>query len=269
MFGVPSLRIRDRLRPDPSIADAASAARDADVAVVVVRDAATESEDRDSMALPGAQNRLVSAVAAENDRTIVVCRTSGPIEMPWLDAVSAVLQTWYPGQEDGHALADVLYGDDPGGRLPVTFGRRFDDYPVSGRRYPGVDGTVHYDEGVFVGHRHFDRAGIDPLFPFGHGESYAAFAYDDLSVERVEGGLRATVDVSNQLEQIAAAADEQAAGAEDVSAKLTSTAEEVERIADEVTKLAAANRRRTEQVTEIGRNVDALERSLESVTTGE
>jgi methyl-accepting chemotaxis protein len=79
----------------------------------------------------------------------------------------------------------------------------------------------------------------------------------------------ATVDVSNQLEQIAAATDEQAAGAEDVSAKLTSTAEEVERIADEVTKLAAANRRRTEQVTEIGRNVDALERSLESVTTGE
>lgn len=77
------------------------------------------------------------------------------------------------------------------------------------------------------------------------------------------------MDVSNQLEQIAAATDEQAAGAEDVSAKLTSTAEEVERIADEVTKLAAANRRRTEQVTEIGRNVDALERSLESVTTGE
>jgi beta-glucosidase len=202
MFDLPVPDFRRHLGRSPDLSAAVEAARDADVAVVVVRDAASESEDRDSMALPHGQNRLVSAVADANDRTVVVCRTSGPIEMPWLDDVAAVVQTWYPGQEDGHALADVLYGEDPGGRLPVTFGREFDDYPVaSERRYPGVDGTVHYDEGVFVGHRHFDRAGVDPLFPFGHGESYAAFAYDDLSAERMDDGLRATVTVENTADR--------------------------------------------------------------------
>jgi beta-glucosidase len=194
-----------RLRGATTDADpdaAVAAAADADVAVVVVQDGATEGEDRDSLALPGDQDALVAAVAAANDRTVVVCRSSGPVRMPWLDDVAAVVATWYPGQADGAALADVLYGADPGGRLPVTFGRRFADYPVAGdRRYPGVDGHVHYDEGVFVGYRGFDRVGVDPLFPFGHGRSYAAFACGDASATPADDGWRLDVPVANDADR--------------------------------------------------------------------
>jgi len=202
MFDVPweDLGGRRRSADGPDFDAAVSAAATADVAVVVVQDGATEGEDRDSLALPGEQDRLVAAVADANPNTVVVVRSSGPVTMPWVDDVAAVLATWYPGQADGAALADVLYGDDPGGRLPVTFGRRFADYPVADeRRYPGVDGRVHYDEGVFVGYRGFDRDGVDPLFPFGHGHSYAEFAYEDLAVERgeKEGGLDVSVTVEN------------------------------------------------------------------------
>lgn len=190
-------RIRSSGRPS-ALSAARNAARSADAAVVVVEDAATESRDRPTMTLPGAQNRLVRTVAAANPRTVVVCRTSGPVQMPWLDAVSAVVQTWYPGQADGEALAAVLYGQDPGGRLPVTFGRDVDDYPTAPpRRYPGVDGRVHYDEGVFVGYRGFDRADVDPAFPFGHGLSYGSFTYGGLTVTADGTELSATVPVTN------------------------------------------------------------------------
>lgn len=182
--------LRARLLPgrNSSVADAAAAARGADVAVVVVGDAATESADR-SLTLPGEQDRLVATVADAAARTVVVLQTGGPVELPWLDAVDAVLATWYPGQETGDALAAVLYGDrDPGGRLPITFGAGAGDYPAnSTARYPGTPGAAgyveaRYDEGVFVGYRHFDARGIEPMFPFGHGLSYADFAYTDLSV---------------------------------------------------------------------------------------
>jgi len=196
MFDVPGSGLRRRLRSGPDFDTAVEAAGTADIAVVVVQDGATEGEDRDSMALPGRQDRLVRAVAEANPRTVVVCRSSGPVAMPWADEVAAVLQTWYPGQADGAALADVLYGADPGGRLPVTVGRWFDDYPVAGdeRRYPGENEHVHYNEGVFVGYRGFDRDGVAPRFPFGHGLSYAAFDYADLAVERTDGGESVAVD---------------------------------------------------------------------------
>jgi len=198
MFDMPWDGIARSFRSDGDVEAAREAAADADVAVVVVQDAATESEDREDMALPGEQNRLVAAVADANPRTVVVCRSSGPVEMPWLDAVAGVVQTWYPGQADGEALGAVLYGEDPGGRLPVTFGHSFEEYPVaSERQYPGVDGQVHYEEGVFVGYRGFDRAGVDPLFPFGHGLSYAVFEYDDLAVERVADGFEVSLRIQN------------------------------------------------------------------------
>ncbi|QPV64285.1 glycoside hydrolase family 3 C-terminal domain-containing protein [Halosimplex litoreum] len=213
MFDVPGSGLRRRLRSGPDFDAAVAAAAAADVTVVVVQDGATEGEDRDSMALPGGQDRLVGAVAEANPRTVVVCRSSGPVEMPWADDVAAVVQTWYPGQADGAALADVLYGADPGGRLPVTVGRRFEDYPVAGdeRRYPGEHEHVHYDEGVFVGYRGFDRDGVAPRFPFGHGLSYADFEYDDLAIEHIDtdgGGddldapvLDATVTVANRADR--------------------------------------------------------------------
>ena len=165
---------------EPSLDEAVAAAADADVAVVLVRDATTEARDRDSLALPGRQDELVDAVAAANDRTVVVLRTGGPVETPWREDVAAVVEQWYPGQADGAALADVLYGDrDPSGRLPVTFAPA-DSYPTSDeRRYPGVEDVAHYDEGLFVGYRHFDATDAEPTYPFGHGHSYGTFEYAD------------------------------------------------------------------------------------------
>ncbi|WP_254271551.1 beta-glucosidase family protein [Haloarcula marina] len=169
---------------DPSLDAAVDAAAEAEVAVVLVRDATTEARDRDSLSLPGRQDELVEAVAAANDRTVVVLRTGGPVETPWRDDVAAVVEQWYPGQADGDALASVLYGDrDPAGRLPVTFAPE-ETYPTTDeRRFPGVDDVARYDEGVFVGYRHFDSADADPTYSFGHGHSYAAFEYGDPRVD--------------------------------------------------------------------------------------
>jgi len=179
-------------RPDHG--DAVDAAADADVAVVVVRDSTTEAADREDLRLPGEQDELVEAVAAAAEQTIVAVRSSGPVELPWREEVDAILESWYPGQVDGEALARVLYGDaDPGGRLPVTFAPD-GEYPATEpRQYPGVDDRAHYDEGVFVGYRHFDAADAAPTYPFGHGESYAEFEYGGATVE--DGVAR--VDVEN------------------------------------------------------------------------
>ncbi|WP_254768942.1 beta-glucosidase family protein [Salinilacihabitans rarus] len=184
----------DESGPEPSLDGAAAAAREADVAVVFVRDRTTEAKDRDDLRLPGEQDALVEAVAAANDRTVVVVYSGGPVELPWREDVAAILEAWYPGQADGDAVASVLYGDrDPSGRLPVTFAPE-DRYPTADeRRYPGVDGRARYAEGLFVGYRHFDAAGVAPTYPFGHGLSYAAFAYRDAEV--VDGRtVRATVE---------------------------------------------------------------------------
>jgi beta-glucosidase len=194
--------LRDRREYD--VGDAVAVTEGADTAVVVVQDGTTEGRDRDDLALPGEQDRLVAAVAAVADRTVVVLQTAGPVEMPWLDAVDAVVEAWYPGQEAGRALASVLYGDaDPGGRLPITFAAAAGDYPANSRaQYPGVPGVeghleADYSEGVFVGYRHFDARDIEPLFPFGHGLSYTGFEYDDATVAAAASGGRVEVTVGN------------------------------------------------------------------------
>jgi len=105
-----------------------------------------------------------------------VLNTGSPVEMPWIDDVAGVLQVWFGGQEFGDALVDVLLGDaDPGGRLPTTFPRRYEDNPTL-FNYPGENGEVFYGEGVFVGYRAYDTQEVEPLFPFGHGLSYADLA---------------------------------------------------------------------------------------------
>ena len=179
---------------------AASVARGADVALVVVgTDGRWESEgkDRSTLRLPGDQDALVSAVAAANPRTVVVVNTGAPVEMPWADEVKGIVQVWYPGQEGGPAIADVLFGDmDASGRLPTTFPVRLEDTPAH-PYYPGDGQTLHYGEGLMVGYRHYDTNGVEPLFSFGHGLSYTTFAYGALSLERAGTDVVVEFDLGN------------------------------------------------------------------------
>jgi beta-glucosidase len=192
---------------DDAFASAVALAEASDAAVVVVgSDAEWESEghDRKDLSLPGRQAELVRAVAAANPRTVVVLNTGAPVDVEGFDAAAALLQLWFAGQEAGRALADVLFGDaDPGGRLPTTWPRRLQDTPAFAS-YPGERGHVAYGENVFAGYRHYDLRGVEPLFPFGHGLSYARFAFGEPSVELEEeagpGGrvrVRATLEVTN------------------------------------------------------------------------
>jgi beta-glucosidase len=169
----------------PSLAQAVAAAKDADIAIVYVRDFETEERDRVSLKLPQSADQLISAVSAVNPRTVVVLATGGPVTMPWLGSVAAVVQTYFGGQEQGRALADVLWGDaTPQGKLTVT-------YPTSEQATPpgpqnpwtGIASPdIAYSEGIDVGYKGYDVAGIDPLFPFGHGLSYTTFGYSQLGV---------------------------------------------------------------------------------------
>jgi beta-glucosidase len=170
-------------------------ARRSDVAIVIATDDSTEGMDRDSLELPGRQNELISAVASANDRTVVVLRTGGPVLMPWIKEVPNVLEAWYAGMEEGNAIASVLFGDlNPSGKLPVTFGMRPKDYPTNTQeQYPGVNGIADYSEGIFVGYRHFDQQGIEPLFAFGHGLSYTSFDYRNLSLRTKQASREQTV----------------------------------------------------------------------------
>jgi beta-glucosidase len=156
------------------------------VVVAVGFDPETESEGADrTFRLPPGQEQLIREMQAANKSVIVVITSGGAVDMAsWLDRVPAVLQAWYPGQEGGKALAEILFGDvNPSGRLPVSFERRWEDNPVHDSYYP-QDGSkrVVYKEGVFVGYRGYDHNGKKPLFPFGYGLSYTRFTYDNLSV---------------------------------------------------------------------------------------
>ncbi len=168
----------------PAMQEAAALAGRSDVAIVVVRDYNTEHADRPSLTLPNEQDLLVQTVVAANPRTIVVVASGGPVLMPWLDQVPAVLECWYGGQELGNALADVLIGSvNPSGKLPVTFPRSDRDTPVSEpEQYSRTALVAHFTEGLAVGYRGYDQFAIEPLFPFGYGLSYTSFAYSQLHV---------------------------------------------------------------------------------------
>ncbi len=183
--------------PSDSIERAAAAARDADAAVVVVGlDADWESEgfDRPDLSLPGRQAELIAEVAAANPRTVVVLNAGSPVDVEgWVDRVGATLQLWYPGQEGGRALADVLFGDvSPSGRLPTTVPHRIEDTPGF-LNYPGEHGRVLYGEGIFIGYRYTETVGREPRFAFGHGLSYTRFDYGALSLDAAEVAIGAPV----------------------------------------------------------------------------
>lgn len=180
--------------PGNLLQDAVRAAAQSDVAIVFAGLSAqfeSESFDRQNLELPGDQNALIEAVARTNKNTIVVLNNGAPVLMNrWIDRVPAIVEAWYPGQECGNAIADVLFGDvDPSGKLPMTFVKALEDSPSYGN-YPGKDGVVRYAEGIFVGYRHFDTKNVEPLFPFGHGLSYTKFEYSDLKIEPRKNAVR-------------------------------------------------------------------------------
>ncbi|WP_406478252.1 glycoside hydrolase family 3 protein [Streptomyces sp. NBC_01615] len=183
---------------DELIAEAVEAARAADTAVVVVATTdRVESEgfDRKDLRLPGRQDELVHAVAAANPNTVVVVNSGSPVELPWRDEVAAVLLSWFPGQEGGAALADVLTGaHEPGGRLPSTWGS-FADAPVT--QVIPADGELPYSEGVFIGYSAWEKAGKTPSYAFGHGLGYTDWTYESIEID----GTTATIRVRNSGER--------------------------------------------------------------------
>ena len=195
----------DGLDPERAARRAASA----DAVVVFADQYLTEGADAPDLALPAGQDRLVEAVAEANPRTAVVLETGGPVRMPWLDRTAAVLEAWYPGQQGGEAIADILTGRvDPSGRLPVTFPASEAQLPrptlVRVSRDPpgraprdGPPVVARYGEGAMVGYKWYEAQGERPLFPFGYGLSYTRFRLGDLAA-RVEGEkVTASIAVTN------------------------------------------------------------------------
>jgi beta-glucosidase len=180
--------------------DAAVAlARRSKVAIVFAGDESTEGADRPNLDLPGDENALIEAVAAANSHTVVVLNTGGAIVMPWLKHVAAVLEAWYPGQEDGAAIAAVLSGSvDPSGRLPITFPASETETPEStARMFPGVDGTVHFGSDLDIGYRWYQSNHVAPLFSFGYGLDYTNFDLSDPLVATTSSGVVVRVSVTN------------------------------------------------------------------------
>ncbi|MEY2756050.1 MAG: hypothetical protein RJB65_2408, partial [Actinomycetota bacterium] len=168
------------------ILDALDAAASADLSIVIVGtndDWESEGWDRADIDLPGTQDELVRRVSEVSPATVVVINAGSPVGMPWLDEVDAVLMTWFPGQEMGRALVDVLSGaEEPQGRLPVTFPAHMQDTPA-GEHHPGRNGVAQYREGRLMGYRWYDTVGREPLFPFGFGLGYSCVAIDECASE--------------------------------------------------------------------------------------
>lgn len=184
--------------------DAVAAAKDADAVVLVVghnNDTEKEGVDRTSLALPRRTDELIAAVCGANEATVVVTQSASAVAMPWADAAPALLHAWYQGQENGNALADVLLGRvNPSGRLPVTFPRRLEDHGSHAWFPGGADRDyAEYGEGVLVGYRWFDAAGIEPLWPFGFGLSYTTFRVSEVKVDGkigLDGSSKAVISAT-------------------------------------------------------------------------
>jgi beta-glucosidase len=208
--------------PGTSPAEAALAARRADIAVVFAIRSEGEGFDGADLSLPWGQDALITAVSAVNPNTVVVLETGNPVTMPWRDSVNAIVQAWYPGQAGGRAIAEIVAGRvNPSGRLPITFPVDLGQTPrpeLPDHAAPwGTPTTIDYFEGADVGYRWFARSGRTPMFAFGHGLSYTRFQYCDLvvtggdtinaSFSVVNIGNRSGADVPQLY--LTAAADEQ------------------------------------------------------------
>lgn len=184
--------------PGPAFPSAVAAAKAADVAIVCLSVTSGEGHDRASLNFTASDDALVAAVANANTNTIVVMHNPGAMVMPWADlpGVRAIVAAWFPGQEMGNALADVLDGTvNPSGRLPLSFPVQESDSPLqTPEQYPGVNGTVTYTERLQVGYRWFNSAGVAPRYPFGHGLSYSSFSFSALTVNNWTVSVTVTND---------------------------------------------------------------------------
>jgi len=190
-----------------NIDEASKTAAAAQIAIVFAHTNETEGDDRPNLELPDNQDQLIASVAKANRQTIVVLDTGGPVLMPWARDVAGIIEAWYPGQEDGNAIAAVLYGDvNPSAKLPLTFPKDATGIPTASKeQWPGVDGHSRYSEGLNVGYRWYDATNEQPLFPFGFGLSYTTFQIGHLSVSPLKldfnsatpGKVSVMLDVTN------------------------------------------------------------------------
>jgi beta-glucosidase len=176
---------------DQTIDEAVELAKASDVAVLVVgldQDWESESYDRPNLSLPMRLDDLVRRVAVEapDTKKVVILQTGSAVSMPWLDHVDSVMWPWYGGNEAGNAIADIVYGKvNPSGRLPITLPKRELDIAAN-LNFKSARTKTYYEEGIWVGYRHFNARGIEPMYPFGHGLSYTSFEYSDLTVSPSE-----------------------------------------------------------------------------------
>ncbi|MBQ3222916.1 MAG: glycoside hydrolase family 3 C-terminal domain-containing protein [Clostridia bacterium] len=177
-----------QIEPDAAlIAEAAQAAKDAQVAVIFAGlpdSFETEGADRKDMRMPAGQNALISAVAKANPNTVVVLHGGSSMEVPWVDEVAALLLVHLGGEQIGAAAVDLLYGKkNPSGHLAESWPKKLSDNP-SYLNFPGENGIVEYNEGVFIGYRYYDKKEMDVQFPFGYGLSYTSFAISGLQADK-------------------------------------------------------------------------------------
>ncbi|KPM43168.1 putative beta-glucosidase I [Neonectria ditissima] len=190
---------------DDAIDKAVQLAKEVDVPIVIAglsSDYEYEASDRTSLRLPGRIDEMIKRVSEVNPKSVIIIQAGMPIEMPWIDSVDTLVMAWYGGQETGHAMADVLFGDvNPSGRLSVTFPKRVEDNPAF-LTFGKVDRHIYYGEGVFVGYRYYEMLDLQPLFYFGYGLSYTRFQYSNLKVPSVfeaveDHRMEISVDVAN------------------------------------------------------------------------
>jgi beta-glucosidase len=191
------------------LAGAVAAAKSADVAIVMAGVYTSEGRDRPDLSLPTKQDGMISAIAAANPRTVIVLKDLDPVLMPWIDSVPAVLETFNPGEEDGHVAGRLLFGVvNPSGKLPMTYPRSAADTAANTpERYPGIASpqgypVVQYSEGLEMGYRWFQAQGKTPLFPFGFGLSYTEFRISKLQVTPKTGDGKRPIELRFEIENV-------------------------------------------------------------------
>jgi len=188
--------------PDPKnlLEEAVKIAKQSDAVVLVVgtnSDWETEGNDRKSLSLPSDQDVLIKKVLAANKNSVLVLNTGSPVSMPWIKSCPAILQTWFPGQEFGNALAEILFGkESPSGKLPTTYPKKLSDTPAYSC-YPGKNLQMDYKEKLLVGYKWYEKKKIEPLFPFGHGLSYSKFELKKVSLLKKKHEIKIKVKLKN------------------------------------------------------------------------